>query len=749
MRAVLFVLLLLSVSGVMAESLTIERIYDGGGLDGVVPKELKISPDGERVTFLRAKASDQNRLDLWEYHIKDKSTRLLVDADTLESGAELSDAEKARRERARMAGLSGIIGYDWSPDGKQLLFPISGKLYLYNLSSEKESAPRELPVGAEFIDAQISPKGGFVSYVREQNLWVIDLRTNVARQLTHDGGDTIHNAEAEFVAQEEMNRSKGYWWAPDDSAIAFERYDETKVPIVKRTEVYADRTDVIEQRYPAAGDPNVDVTLGLVSPAGGDTRWIDLGANKDIYLARVNWLPDGKHLSYQIQQRNQQRLDLKLVEVATLEQRTLITERSDTWIHLNDDLHFLDDGEHFIWGSERSGFQHLYLYGVDGKLRHPISRGNWNLDELLAVDEKEGVVYVSSNRDFVPDAQIYALKLNGSAPEKPERISREDGMHKATFAKSGAFYLDSFNNTQTPPQVSVRAPDGSFIAWIEENALDQKHPYAPFRAAFIEPEFGTLKAEDGQTLHYRLYKPVGFDDANESEKKKYPVFNFYYGGPGVQRVQRAWGDHFNQYMAQQGYVVFTLDNRGMARRGRQFSDAIHLHLGQVEVEDQLTGIRWLKQQPYVDADRIGVFGWSYGGYMTTMLLAKASNEIATGVAVAPVTDWTLYDTHYTERYLSTPKNNPAGYIRSAPFAWLDGLTAPLLLIHGMADDNVLFSNSTKLMSELQERGVQFGLMTYPGGKHGMATPAMRKHVYHTIETWFDRHLKSSVPAKSD
>jgi dipeptidyl-peptidase-4 len=749
MRALLFALLLLPVHCVVAESLTIERIYDGGGLDGPVPRKLKISPDGERVTFLRAKANDQNRLDLWEYHVKDKTTRLLVDADTLESGKELSDAEKGRRERARMAGLTGIVGYEWSPDGKRLLFPVGGKLYLYTLSAEKDKALRELPAGTDFIDPQISPKGGYVSFVREQNLWTIDLASNEVHQLTTDGGGTIHNAEAEFVAQEEMDRSEGYWWAPDDSAIAFERYDEIHVPVIKRTEVYADRTEVIEQRYPAAGAPNVEVKLGLVAPVGGEARWVDLGENKDIYLARVKWLPNGKRLSYQIEQRNQQRLELKLIEVATLEQRTLLTETSATWINLNDDLRFLKNGESFIWGSERTGFLHLYLYGIDGKLRHPISGGKWNLDKLLEVNEKAGLVYVASNRDFVPDAQIYALKLDGSTADEPARISREDGVHAATFAKDATFYLDTFNDPQTPPQVSVRKPDGSFVAWIEENKLDATHPYAPFRAALIKPEFGTLTAEDGQTLHYRLYKPAGFDAQDPDSAKKYPVFNFYYGGPGVQRVTRAWGDHFNQYMAQQGYVVFTLDNRGMARRGRQFSDSIHRQLGQAEVEDQLTGIRWLKEQPWVDGGRIGVFGWSYGGYMTTMLLAKASGEIAAGVAVAPVTDWSLYDTHYTERYLSTPKDNPAGYIRSAPFAWLDGLTSPLLLIHGMADDNVLFTNSTKLMAELQERGIQFDLMTYPGGKHGMSTPTMRKHVYHTIANWFDRRLKPPVVVQTE
>jgi dipeptidyl-peptidase-4 len=354
---------------------------------------------------------------------------------------------------------------------------------------------------------------------------------------------------------------------------------------------------------------------------------------------------------------------------------------------------------------------------------------------------------VQANRDFVPDTQVYALKLDGSEADAPQRVSQRDGTHTTTFAADASFYVDTFSNPKTPPQVSVRKPDGSLLAWIEQNTLDDKHPYAPYRATSIEPEFGTLKADDGQTLYYRLYKPAGFDPA-----KRYPVFNYYYGGPGVQKVVRAWGDSgaahasqqlkFLEYMAQQGYVVFTLDNRGMARRGRTFSDVIYRQLGHAEVLDQLTGIRWLQAQPWVDARRIGVFGWSYGGYMTTMLLSKASNAIAGGIAVAPVTDWSLYDTHYTERYLSTPADNPAGYIRSAPFAWLDGLSSRLFLIHGMADDNVLFENSTKLMAELQLRGIPFDLMTYPGGKHGLATTSMRLHVYHAIADWFDRNIKA-------
>jgi dipeptidyl-peptidase-4 len=741
MRALLFAALTMVALPTMAEKLSIERIFDGGNLAGAAPRGLQISPDGTRVTFLRAKPDDQFQLDLWEYQLKDNKTRLLVDSKKLEpNGEQLSDAEKARRERERTAGLHGIVSYQWSPDGKQLLFPIGGKLYVYSLATP-DAAPKALDTGDNVIDPKISPKGRYVSYVRDQNLWVIDLSTGEAKQLTHDGGGTVHNAEAEFVAQEEMDRSEGYWWAPDDSSIAFERYDEARVQVTKRTELYADHTDVIDQRYPGAGTPNVLVKLGLVAPTGGQPRWIDLGKDTDIYLTRVKWLPDGKHVTYQRMPRNQQRLDLRIVDAKTLSQRTLLTETSNDWINLNDDLTFLKDGKSFLWGSERSGYHHLYLYGVDGKLRHAVSEGEWPIDGLLAVNERSGVVYVSSNKDAVPERQVYALKLDGSNAKTPVRISQGAGTHLAEFAHDASFYVDNFSSIDTPPQVSVHKPDGALLTWIEPNKLDEKHPFWPYRDSLIKPEFGTLKAADGQTLYYRVYKPAGFDPT-----KKYPVFDTYYGGPHAQVVANTWGDYFNQYMAQQGFVVFSLDNRGMDRRGHVFEAPIYQQLGAVEVDDQLVGIQWLKSQPWVDGRRIGVFGWSYGGFMTTMMLAKASDQLAGGVAVAPVTNWRLYDTFYTERYLGRPQDNDAGYTRSSPMAWLDGLTAKLYLVHGMADDNVLFLNSTELMAELQKRGTQFQFMAYPGAKHGLNLPGQRTHVYHLIENFFQQQVKGAAPA---
>ncbi len=720
-----------------AEKLSIDRIYGGGNLSGPTPTNVEIAPDGSRVTFLRAKADDQTTYDLWEYNVNDRVTRLLLDSKKLVLGEEhLTDAEKARRERTRTAGRHGFVDYSWSPDGKKLLFPLNDKLYIYDLTAKSSAALRELPTGGAVIDSKVSPKGRYVSYVRDQNLFTIDLSTGKSMQLTHDGNGTIHNGEAEFIAQEELERFTGYWWAPDDSAIAYERYDESHVDLVKRFEIYADRSDVIEQRYPAAGKANVEVKLGIVAPAGGDTKWIDLGVNNDIYLARAEWLPDAQRLSYQILQRNQKRLVLNVVDKTSLASKTLITETSDTWVNLNDDLRFLTNQRAFVWGSERSGFHHLYLYSLDGTLQHAISSGDWEIQDLLSVDEKNGLVYVDSNRDFVPDEQLYALRLDGSTAASPKKISEGEGIHSVNFGKDAEVYVDTFSNPSTPPQTSVHGSDGRFLSWIEENKLDVHHPYWPYRDSHVVPEFGTIKAADGETLYYRVYKPLNFDPA-----KRYPVFDTYYGGPHGRVVSRGWVDYFSEYMAQQGYVAFSLDNRGMADRGRKFSDGIYKQFGKLEVEDQVAGIRWLKAQPWIDPQSIGIFGWSYGGYMTAMLLAKASNEVAGGVAVAPVIDWSLYDTAYTERYLDTPQNNAQGYELSSVLHWLDGLTSPLLLIHGMADDNVQFTNSTKLMAALQERGVHFDLMTYPGGKHGLSTPAMRKHAFHEIADFFDTYVK--------
>jgi dipeptidyl-peptidase-4 len=737
MRIVWLSLLCLVVFPVWSAELTLERIFGDPALSGPAPRAVQVSPDGTRVTYVRGRADDQHQLDLWEYNLKDRVTRRLVDSRKLLPNEQLSDAEKARRERERTADFHGIVSYDWAPDGRSLLFPLGGELYLYDLAAQRS---RQLTHGeGAAIDPKVSPRGGYVSFVRDQDLYVIDLRTGENRRLTQDGGGTIHNAEAEFVAQEEFDQASGYWWAPDDSAIAYKRFDESPVPVARRFEIYADRTEVIEQHYPGAGAANVTVELGLVSPRGGESRFIDLGPDPDIYLVRVDWTPDSKSIAFQRLTRSQQRLDLVAVAADTLVQTPLLTETSATWINVDDDLHFLKRQPAFIWASERSGSKQLSLIGLDGKLIRPLTQGTWDVDNLLAVDEKTGLVYFTSNQASIIDRQLYTVHLDGHDASTPKQISQGDGVHSPKFAQGAdrvALYVDTYSNPTTPPQTSIESASGKRLAWIEENRLDDTHPYSAYRSQHVVPEYGQIIAEDGQPLQYQLTKPPQFDPA-----KRYPVFVRVYGGPHVQSVQRGWVNLIDEYMAQQGYVVFTLDNRGSARRPRAFTDAIYHRLGEVEVRDQLAGIRWLKAQPYIDGAHIGIFGWSYGGYMTLMLLAKGSSEITAGAAVAPVTDWMLYDTAYTERYLGLPKDNAQGYALSSVFSSLDGLTSPLLLAHGMADDNVLFTNSTRLMSELQKREVQFRLMTYPGAKHGLSTPQMKVHVYTAIKQFFDEKLK--------
>ncbi|MEN1928854.1 S9 family peptidase [Luteimonas sp. MJ250] len=719
-----------------AKPLTLEAITGDAALSGPTLLRPKVAPDGSKVSFLRGREDDRNRLDLWAYDVASGSTAMLVDSAVVLPGDEvLSDEEKARRERQRIAALSGIVDYHWAPDSRRLLFPLGGELYLYDLSQADGDAVRKLTSGGGFAtDPKVSPKGGYVSFIRGRNLWVVDLAGGDEVQLTRDGGGAIGNGVAEFVADEEMARHTGYWWAPDDSAIAYARIDESPVPMQKRYEVYPDRTEVVEQRYPSAGDDNVRVELLVARPGRPDQApvRIDLGPEQDIYLARVDWR-DPQRLTFQRQSREQQRLDLIEVELAGGRQRTLMTETSDTWVPLHDNLRFLADGR-FLWSSERDGFEHLYIAGADGTDLRQLTRGDWPVDALEAVDEAKGLAYFTAGRGSPTQRVLYSVPLEGGDIVE---LTSTPGMHAITFAGNASVYVDSWSNTRTPPQLELYRADGSRIAALVENdPRDPGHPYAGHLGAHLPTEFGTLTAADGTTpLHYSVIRPAGFDPA-----RSYPVVAYVYGGPAAQTVLDAWPGRadafFNQFLAQQGYVVFSLDNRGTPRRGRAFGGSLYGRQGTVEVEDQRAGVDWLRAQPWVDGERIGVHGWSNGGYMTLMLLGQAPGHYACGIAGAPVADWALYDTHYTERYMGLPKANVDGYRTASVFTHLGGIRDDaLLLIHGMADDNVLFSNATALMSRLQAAGTRFELMTYPGAKHGLRG-ADALHRYRLSERFF-------------
>jgi dipeptidyl-peptidase 4 len=726
-----------------AAELTIDRLFDAPALAGPTIVGLRISPDGSSVTYLQGKAENKDRLDLWAYDLKTRHARLLVDSRALAPvDAKLSDEEIGRRERQRTAALSGILEYSFAPSGRALLFPLDGRLYYYDLSKATQNPVRALtPSDAFATDASISPQGGYVAYVRDQNLHVYDLAAGTDRTLTQDGGGTVKNGLAEFVAQEEMGRRSGYWWAPDDRHVAFVRVDESPVKPTERFEITADNVETFTQRYPTTGGPNVSVRLGVADVRTGAVSWIDLGSDQDIYLARVDWLPGGKTVAIQRESRDQRRLDLLFGDIGNGESRLVLSETSASWVELNDEISFLKKTKEFVWASDRDGFTHLYLYDYDGHLVRPLTAGKWCVDDFRAraikgIDEKKRVIYFSATEKSPVERQLYRASLDGGDPTRPVRVSADDGVHTVVMSRNTQVYVDAFTSRSQPPQVSVRSADGGLLTYLLENRLDERHPDAPYVADNAVPDFGTIAAADGQALYYRVFKPAHFDPT-----KRYPAIVDVYGGPGVQRVVDSWtGASFTQILTRAGYVVFQLDNRGSASRGTAFQAPIHGRLGEVEVADQVQGARWLAAQSYVDAARVGVWGWSYGGYMTLMLMFKAPEVFAAGVSGAPVTDWTLYDTHYTERYLGRPAENAVGYEASSVLPYAKDLRGRLLVMHGMSDDNVLFLNSTKLFRRLQDLGKPFDVMVYPGAKHGLLRAHDGRHAYAAILAFFNASL---------
>lgn len=713
-------------------ALTVERLYASPALAGSSPRGLTLSPDGQRVTYLAGRVDDQYLYDLWQMDVATGEQDILLNADRLKSG-ELSDEEKARRERQRIYG-QGIMEYFWADDSQAILIPASGALYYYSLADAKVEV---LPTGEGFItDARLSPKGHFVSFVREQNLYVLNLETRQLTALTQDGGGAIKNAMAEFVAQEEMDRMTGYWWAPDESAIAFTRIDESAVELVTRNEIYADGIKLTEQRYPYAGKNNVSIELGVVNIEDNKVRWIDIGQTPDSYLPRVKWLPDSQHVSFQWQSRDQQTLDLRIAALnGTAAPTTVIKERSKAWVNLNNDLHFLKQQPQLVWASERDGFNHLYLFDLQGKLIKQLTKGAWVVDEVEYVDEQAGWVYFTGRKSCVIEKHLYRVPLTGG---EIEQISRRAGMHGPVFADNQPIYLDYFNSLVQPPQVSLHGAKGDRLAWVEQNNVDESHPLYPFFGQWQLPEFGQIKAQDGQALQYRLFKPTGFDATQQ-----YPVVVRVYGGPHAQLVVNSWSeqDYFTQYLLQQGFIVFQLDNRGSAHRGTQFEHVIYKQLGQAEVDDQKAGVDYLRSLNYVDDDNIAIYGHSYGGYMALMSLFKAPTHFKAAIAGAPVTDWALYDTHYTERYLSHPGSNAKGYEASSVLPYVKDYQSGLLMYHGMADDNVLFENSTRVYKALQDEGKLFQMIDYPGSKHSMRGEKVRTHLYRSLADFLDKQLK--------
>lgn len=718
-----------------APVLSLERVFASPGIAGAVPRGVKLSPDGRFLTVLRNRADDRDRYDLWGFDRQSGQWRMLVDSTRLASGKALSEAAKMQRERQRIGELKGVVSYEWAPDSKAVVVPVDGRLFLVPVVGDHAGQASALTDDAgEVLNPAIGPRGTGIAFVRDRRLWVGPVGGAAQAISPTETGPDVHWGEAEFVAQEELNRMAGFWWAPDDSALAVERFDESGVGIVTRAAIGAGATSVTTQRYPAAGTPNALVSLAILSRDGKTRVDVDLGPDHDIYLARVDWARDGKTLYVQRLTRAQDRLDMLAVDPATGASHVLFSETAapKSWVNLSDAYRLLADGS-LIWWSERDGHGHLYRFA--GGQWTQLTHGDWEVTGLVGVDEKAGRVIFTGNRDDVLRGQVYALDL--AHPGEPVALGDPAYDNSASADARGQTLIVTRTADAQPPQSYLADGHGKHLAWIEENAVRGSHPYAAYLPAHRPATFGTIKAADGTDLHWVMITPA------MEPGKRYPVFTYHYGGPTVQVVKRGWQGALAQAIVARGYIWFAIDNRGSDNRGVAFASAIHHAMGSVEVEDQLAGTQYLKTLPFVDPARIATFGWSYGGYMTVKMLEAHPHAWAAGVAVAPVTRWELYDTAYTERYLGDPRAPGGVYDRAGAIAGATKIADPLLVIHGMADDNVVLDNTTALVAAMQAAAVPFDMMLYPGQTHGIGGPKISLHLYNTV---FDFLARNGVTA---
>jgi dipeptidyl-peptidase 4 len=713
-----------------SKQLTVERIWGQPSLSGSLTSGVQWSPDGKRLSYFhRTGEGREAQNELWVLDVATGERRALVPAAKLEQMTPPRPSAPAQR-----TGLGRIVPqrYRWAPDGAALLFVARGHLYWYDIAA---GTSRALVTGDDAVtDPKVSPDGHWVSFVREYDLWVVEVASGRQRQLTEAGREEQRNAQLDWVYPEELGIRTAYWWAPDSSRLAFLQMDQRPVTRYPLTDFTSYTGETEWMRYPKAGDTNPIVRVGVVSVAGGQPTWMDTGGETDIYLPRVEWLRDSRRLAIQRLNRLQTGHELLLADAATGKSEVILTEEDPHWINLHDDLYFFADGERFLWSSERDGFRHLYLYDLGGRELGRLTRGEWEVTSVTAVDEAGGFVYFIATEKSPRERQLYRVPLAGTGPHTPARLTRQNGTYSVSMAPGAPHFLATYSNVNTPPRQDIFRADGAHALVLNENRVTELAEYA-----LVEPEFLTLRADDGTALHTMIIRPPDFDPA-----RKYPVIVFNYGGPHAQIVRDNWGGVnllWHQMMAQRGFITFQLDNRGMAARGKAFETHIHRRLGQVELADQLTGVEYLKSLPYVDGERLGIWGWSYGGYMTLYAMFNSPEVFRAGFAGAPVTDWRQYDTIYTERYMMRPQDNPEGYKTSSPVHQAGRLRGHLLIAHGTSDDNVHFANTVQLSEELVRQGRYAEVHIYPGRGHGISDARARIHLFNRVTEFFEEHLK--------
>jgi len=617
-------------------------------------------------------------------------------------------------------------GGKWSPKGDAFLVSFDHDLWL--LAPGK--APSRLTNDADDEESPaFSPNGSHIAYVKKSDLWALERATGMETRLTTTGTEHAFNGKLDWVYEEELASRRGgrsYEWAPDSSAIAYLRLDENRVPAFPVVDFTPVNGKVLPQRYPKAGDANAVPSVHIVDLIGKETASF-APAPDDVYVApELAWTSDGKQVCFLLLDRPQTTLDIFLLPRTGGAPKKVLTEMDAAWINAIEPPHFLADGT-FLFRSERTGFLHLYRYAANGTLINAVTSGEWMVDGPWAVDEKAGLVFFTATEKDPRERHVYRAKLDGTGFQ---RVTEEHGSHTLMLSPGGGSYVSTYSNVTTPPKTAVYKVTGAVAAVLD----GAPGPFSDYVLGSVE--MGSFKGSDGTLFYTQLVKPADFDPA-----KKYPAIVAVYGGPHAQLVQDRWGaaSGVDHYLASKGFLVWTMDNRGSWGRGHAFETPLLRNMGAQELKDQIEGVAELTKKPFVDASRLGITGWSYGGYMTLFAATHAGEKFKCAMAGAPVTDWKFYDSIYTERYMKRPKDNPEGYKASSPLEAAKNLSTNLLVMHGTSDDNVHMQNSIDFIDELMKARKDFFFVPLPRQQHGPRKEALLYRNQRLVE-WFEKNL---------
>ncbi|MBV9183276.1 MAG: DPP IV N-terminal domain-containing protein [Acidobacteria bacterium] len=744
--AIFFILTssLVAQSPTPGKKLTIEAIVAEGGITGRAPEDFKWSPDNSKFSFVQRDDSGEHG-QLWYVDVSTGEKKELVSELKLATLAPPLEKLPNEREKERVSRYH-VATYQWAPDSKHLLFDSQGQLWSYTIDNGTAIPITSSPEPS--LDAKFSPDGTKLAYIRKHNLFVRPSRGGGEKQLTNsasqnDKQEDLLNGEVDWVYAEELDVRSNYFWSPNGKYILYLQMDESRVPSYPLVNWGPVHPLLDMEKYPKAGDPNPLVRLGVVASDGGKTKWLGLTEDRDTYIPRFGWVRDDL-IWAQVLNRLQDTLDLYFVDAHSGKSRKVLTESSaNGWVYVNNDFRVLKSGDRFTWQSWRDGSTQLYLYsfakndplGSEAKLERQLTKGDFEVvgaeqrgqSGINAIDENQGVVYFTCDKDDPRERQLYSVQLDGSAMQP---ITEEKGTHLAWFAGDAKHYVDEYSAILTPPRLSLCSVGGPCKKVWDARQVDN--------FGLLPPKFLEFRGDDGTKLYGQLIMP------SEAPKHKIPLIVYVYGGPAAQTVRNRWlgPELFHQILAQNGYAIFTVDNRGTPGRDRTFQTSVRHQYGRIELKDQLAALHQLfAEYEQLDQNRVAIWGWSNGGSMSLYAMTHA-NIFKAGVSVAPVTDWRNYDSIYTERNNGLPSDKTStSYMDMDLPKQADQLHGSLLLVHGSSDDNVHFQNTVQMTEALIKNGKQFSLMVYPGKTHGISGSDDRAHLFHMIEDHFDRWLK--------